>query len=253
MKHQGIILVVVIVATSILFTGCNPHEIPIMETATGQPSFEPSPNLTLHTAADSTAALIPKLTPVPTPVSAVPERGEIFVCVSDYIPSIVVELKYATTGNITSEVIYNFTDAYLRYGTVKKLEAVQNELIKLGYCLKIWDAFRPVSAQFDLWKIMPSSAYVANPNTGYSSHSRGNTVDVTLVTIDGAEIAMPTGFDDFSTKADRDYSDVSKAVAENAMLLEVVMEHNGFNSYYGEWWHFSDNNSYSVDTEFSPK
>lgn len=68
--------------------------------------------------------------------------------VRDYIPSVYVDLKYASKDNFTGTAIYDFTDAYLRYGTVKKLAEVQQELLEQGYSLKIWDAYRLVSAQF---------------------------------------------------------------------------------------------------------
>ena len=87
---------------------------------------------------------------------------------------------------------------------------------------------------------------MADPNRGYSSHSRGNTVDVTLLTASGEEVEMPTGFDDFSALADRDYSDVSEPAAANARLLETVMTDAGFQPYFGEWWHFSDTDAYEV-------
>ena len=122
----------------------------------------------------------------------------------------------------------------------------------MGYGLKIWDAYRPVSAQFDLWDACPDSTYVANPNKGFSNHSRGNAVDVTLVDKEGREVEMPTGFDDFSELADRDYSDCPAAAAENALLLEGVMERHGFRGYRGEWWHFSDIDSYEVETVLEP-
>lgn len=168
------------------------------------------------------------------------------VRVLDYIPSIYVELKYATEDNFTGKVVYDFADAQLRYGTVKKLAEVQTELLAQGYSLKIWDAYRPVDAQFKLWEICPDPVYVANPNTGYSSHSRGNTVDVTLVLTDGTEIKMPTGFDDFSTLADRNYSDIPADATENVLILESMMKDCGFNCYSGEWWHYSDSITYSV-------
>lgn len=173
-------------------------------------------------------------------------KDDDLVRVRDFIPSVYVELKYASEDNFTGRVIYDFDDAYLRYGTVKKLIQVQNELIELGYFLKIWDAYRPVRAQFVLWDICPDPAYVADPNKGYSNHSRGNTVDVTLVKSDGTEVIMPTGFDDFTAKADRDYSDVSEEAANNALLLENIMSAHGFNCYFGEWWHFSDSTHYAV-------
>ena len=175
-----------------------------------------------------------------------------FVKIRDYIPDIIVELRYATADNFTGQVIYEFEEAWLRYGTVKKLMAVQEALRPKGVRLKIWDAFRPTAAQFTLWDVCPNPTYVANPNGGYSSHSRGNTVDLTLVYEDGTECVMPTVFDDFSTFADRDYSDCSEESAANARLLEDAMQTAGFSPYYGEWWHFSDTQLYAAEEVFCP-
>lgn len=187
-------------------------------------------------------------TPSPTPSSAAmlePEDDDL-VLLQEYLPSVFVDLKYATEDNFTGTVIYDFSDASLRYGTVKKLAAVQETLLQQGYSLKIWDAYRPVSAQFRLWEICPDPVYVANPNTGYSKHSKGNTVDVTMVRTDGTEVPMPSGFDDFSALADRDYSDVSEEALRNVVRLEQAMEQNGFDGYSGEWWHYSDSTDYPV-------
>ncbi len=175
-----------------------------------------------------------------------------FVRVQDYLPDVAVDLKYAAQDNFTGQVIYSFTDAYLRYGTVKKLEAVYDELSADGYSLKIWDAFRPTWAQFKLWDVCPDPAYVSNPTKGFSSHSRGNTVDLTLIAADGTDVEMPTGFDDFTARADRDYSDVTETAAANARYLEDVMQRNGFKPYSQEWWHYSDTDSYEVEQTFSP-
>ena len=101
-----------------------------------------------------------------------PESDDVFVRVLDYIPTASQELMYATERNFTGQVIYDFEDAYLRWGTVKKLQLVCKDLEELGLYLKIWDGFRPVSAQFALWEVCPDPTYVANPNQGYSSHSR---------------------------------------------------------------------------------
>lgn len=180
-----------------------------------------------------------------------PEDDE-FVPVSDYIPDMTVELKYASEDNFTGRVIYPFRDAYLRYGTVKKLMVVQDLLRSKGLGLKLWDGFRPVSAQHILWQVCPDPRYVADPQNGFSSHSRGNTVDVTLVDSQGQELTMPTGFDDFSPLADRDYSDCTDEAAENALLLQTAMEEAGFSGYSGEWWHFSDTVSYPVEEDFQP-
>ena len=188
----------------------------------------------------------------PVPVTEPDLAEDAFVRVTKYIPEIRQELRYATENNFTGQKIYDFPDAYLRWGTVKKLRAVSDELAELGLGLKIWDGFRPVSAQFRLWQVCPDPTYVANPEKGFSSHSRGNTVDLTLVDREGNELEMPTGFDDFTAKADRDYSDCSETAAENARLLESVMEKYGFSGYFGEWWHYTDTQDYPVEEVFEP-
>ncbi len=187
-------------------------------------------------------------TTVPTePATQPPEPADdALVYIRDYIPDLFVDLKYATTDNFTGKVIYDFTEPQLRYGTVKKLMQVQQQLQALGYSLLIWDAYRPVSAQFALWEACPDPNYVANPNVGYSKHNRGNAVDVTIVLADGTPVNMPTGFDDFSAAADRDYSDASAEARANAMLLEQIMTDCGLVGYYYEWWHYADSVSYDV-------
>ncbi len=228
---------------------------PAAATGTAAPSPSPTAAAPAPTAPPTPVSTpTPAPTPAPTPVPTPEPSDTDFVRILDFIPGIAVDLKYATADNFTGQCIYDFQEAYLRYGTVKKLAAAAQALSELGYGLKIWDAFRPVHAQFTLWAVCPDPTYVANPNTGYSSHSRGNTVDLTLVFLDtGEEVEMPTGFDDFSLLADRDYSDVESAAAlEHVQLLEQTMIRCGFVGYSGEWWHFSDSDAYDVETEFSP-
>ena len=176
--------------------------------------------------------------------AAEPEDDDL-VRVRDYIPDILVELKYATDDNFTGQVIYDFKDAYLRYGTVKRLQIVQDAMKEQGLTLKIWDAFRPLWAQQALWDAYPDRIYVSNPaEKGYTSNNFGNTLDVTVVREDGSEIPMPTGFDDFSLKADRDYEDCAEEEAENAWMLDQAMSDAGFEGYWGEWWHYQDIDEY---------
>ncbi len=180
-----------------------------------------------------------------------PEDDE-YVLVNKYIPDIYVELMYATDNNFTGVRIYDFTDAYLRYGTVKKLANVQKELKEQGYSLKIWDAYRPFEAQQKLWEVYPDPNYVANPANGMKKHNIGGTVDITMVAADGSVISMPTEFDDFSLKADRDYSDIEDEEAvKNVMILQNAMENNGFTGYQGEWWDYSDTVEYEA-VDFEP-
>ena len=191
-------------------------------------------------------------TPLPQIITQPEPDDDDFVLVTNYIPDIVIDLRYATDCNFTNQQIYGFTDVWLRYGTVKKLMSVQQELKPYGYGLKIWDGFRPLSAQFQLWEICPDPTYVSDPTKGSNSHSRGNTVDITLVDADGTELIMPTGFDDFSALADRDYSDCSREAADNSLFLESLMIQHGFKPYSGEWWHFTDSQTYPVDEAFAP-
>lgn len=194
---------------------------------------------------------VPPETACPTtePETVPKPADEDFVLVSDYIPNIVIDLKYASTDNFTGQVIYESDEAYLRYGTVKKLILVQEELEKQGLSLKLWDGYRPLAAQWKLWDICPNANYVSDPNKGFSSHSRGNTVDVTLVDEGGVELEMPTGFDDFTKRADRDYSDCTTEQKRNARMLEELMIQYGFKPYAKEWWHYSDTVKYDVAHE----
>lgn len=173
-----------------------------------------------------------------------------FVLIRDYIPDIIIDLRYSTPNNFTGQRIYDFSEAYLRYSTVKKLIPVCDELRDDGFILKVWDAFRPYSAQCALWSICPDPAYVSNPETGSLSHCRGGAVDVTIVRRDGSEVPMPTDFDDFTEFADRDYSDIDDSAAQNARLLESYMSKNGFSCYFAEWWHYADTTTYQIDKSF---
>lgn len=208
--------------------------------------------------ADAPAETVPPVTaeptasptPVPTVVveTPIPEPEDTaLVRVRDYIPDIWVDLRYAGEDNFTGAAIYDFSDAYLRYGTVRKLAAVQEELRGEGLSLLSWDAYRPQYAQRLLWERCPDPNFVANPDTGGSKHSSGGTVDITLCTSDGAPVEMPSGFDEFSALADRDYSDVSVEAAANAEKLERLMDEAGFDGYSAEWWHYTDRTGYEIE------
>jgi len=175
----------------------------------------------------------------------VPEDGQL-VLIREYIPDAVIDLRYATADNFTGKVIYRSSEAYLCYGTVKKLMAVQEALRKLGLKLVIWDAYRPMAAQFRLWEICPNPDFVADPRKTITAHARGNTVDISLVHTDGSPVEMPSGFDDFSSRASRDYTDTTKEAAENSRFLEKIMAENGFEGLHSEWWHYYDKEEYQL-------
>ena len=228
-----------------LLSGCRQEEHTPIRTDPPVPATEalrPEP----------TEAPTQPLTETPTEASTEPQ-DDALVPVGDYIPEIREELAYATQNNFTGQIIYDFTESHLRYGTVKKLKPVCDELAEQGLVLVIWDAFRPVSAQQKLWDICPDPVYVSHPVTGNRSHCRGNAVDVTLADSESGQLLeMPTGFDDFSALADRDYSDCPDEAAKNAALLEEIMVRHGFRPYRAEWWHFADEQDYPVDETFDP-
>ncbi|MEY8585170.1 M15 family metallopeptidase [Ligilactobacillus animalis] len=153
-------------------------------------------------------------------------------------PEILVDLKYATPDNFTGQVIYDFTTAIARTGTAHKL-AKASELVKAqGYRLKVWDAYRPVSAQKRLFEVYPDPNFVAEPDPNFS-HQKGVTFDLTLTDLEGNDMPMQTAFDDFSTAAFRN----AKRTAEQEKyytILNDAMTQAGFVGYENEWWDYRD-------------
>lgn len=176
-----------------------------------------------------------------------------YVRIDEYIPSLIIEPVYYTDKNFTGQKLYDIPDVYLRKGTADKLKAVAEEVSAKGYQLKIWDAYRPPKAQLKMWRAFPNPNYVANPYRKPSDHSKGCAVDLTLTDSSGKELEMPSPFDEFSPRADRDYRDLNPVKGANATYLENVMKRHGFTAIRTEWWHFSDSEKeiYSV-TEVVP-
>ena len=158
-----------------------------------------------------------------------------------------IELRYASTNNFTGKQIYPYSaKALLHKNTADKLMAANEELYKLGYKIKIWDAYRPHKYQYTLREAAeeqnPATAsFVADPNTG-SHHNRGASVDITLTDLEGHEVNMPTGFDHFGPEASIYYEGCTKEQKENRELLGKVMEKHGFRRISSEWCHFDDVN-----------
>lgn len=164
------------------------------------------------------------------------------------IPSLVLDLKYATTDNSTGGKKHSQIKCFARREVAQRLALVQKKLAKRGLGLKVWDAYRPFSAQKDLWETAPNKRFVADPSKG-SNYNRGAAVDVTLVKLDtGEELEMPTKFDSFSPKAGAARKRGASAEAlENKLALQQVMQEHGFNVFASEWWHFN----YEKSAEFA--
>lgn len=150
---------------------------------------------------------------------------------------IALDIRYATTNNFLKRKLYPTARCVLRGAAARRLSQVQQDLEKKGLGLKVYDCYRPLSVQKLMWQVKPDSRYVANPANG-SRHNRGAAVDLTLVDRNGKELEMPTGFDDFTVKAHRNYTGASAQAKKNRKLLEDAMKKYGFIPLPTEWWHF---------------
>jgi D-Ala-D-Ala dipeptidase vanX. Metallo peptidase. MEROPS family M15D len=193
-----------------------------------------------------------------------------FVVLSDYVPSIIQEIRYFTTYNFIGDRINGYEEplALMTTEAARALNSAANEFIVLGYRLKIFDAYRPATAvkHFVLWGIedqdvrmkpyfypdlekqeLFSKGYVASK----SSHSRGSTVDLTLFDMEkGKEVDMGSPFDFFGEISHPDYKGITEEQFNNRMRLQKVMLRNGFKPYGSEWWHFTLDNEPYPDTYF---
>lgn len=160
-----------------------------------------------------------------------------FVRLKDLSPDFVYELKYATPDNFLKQAVYDCGECYLRKSTAEALVKANEAFKQLGYCIKLFDCYRPLSVQKKMWKILPGTHYVANPAKG-SKHNRGAAVDLTLVDAQGKELNMGTPFDFFGKEAHHTYTQHSKEVLENRKLLKETLDKYNFKSIYSEWWHY---------------
>ncbi len=175
--------------------------------------------------------------PEPTSSTVTAIHDTMLVDITTVIPDIVLDIRYATANNFTGQVLYPRAAAYLRKKVADKLAEVQTELKKQGLGLKIYDGYRSHSIQKKLWEIVPDERYVADPAKG-SRHNRGAAVDLTIIDSTGQEIMMPTGYDDFTEKAHRDYMELPQEAIKNRAFLEELMAKHGFSGLPTEWWHF---------------
>jgi D-Ala-D-Ala dipeptidase len=160
-----------------------------------------------------------------------------FVRLKDLSPDFVYELKYATPDNFLKQAVYDCGECYLRKSTAEALVKANEAFKHLGYRIKLFDCYRPLSVQKKMWKILPGTHYVANPAKG-SKHNRGAAVDLTLVDAQGKELNMGTPFDFFGKEAHHTYTEHSKEVLENRKLLKETLDKFNFKSIYSEWWHY---------------
>lgn len=149
-----------------------------------------------------------------------------------------LDLRYASTNNVTGKKIYNQAICYLHFDAAKCLEKAVNLAKIQGYRLKIFDGFRPLKAQQFLFDAFPEGEFVSNPKTGAVPHCRGVAVDLTLTDEKGNELDMGTEFDDFTEKSYHANNEISAQAQKNRFILMGIMLSSGFDFYKNEWWHY---------------
>jgi zinc D-Ala-D-Ala dipeptidase len=153
-------------------------------------------------------------------------------------PTIRQDIRYATANNFMHQKLYPVARCLLHEKVAQQLKSVQIELEKDHLGLKVFDCYRPLSIQKEMWKILPDNRYVANPAQG-SRHNRASAIDLTLVDLTtGKALEMPSEFDDFSDRSHINYGGASSAAKSNRQVLRVTMEKHGFKGIPTEWWHY---------------
>ncbi|HTM98762.1 MAG TPA: M15 family metallopeptidase [Pedobacter sp.] len=157
------------------------------------------------------------------------------------IPSIVLDIRYATKNNFMKQVMYKQARAFARKPVVQQLKVIQAELQKKGYGLKIFDAYRPYAITVAFYEKASDKNFVANPAKG-SKHNRGCAVDLTIIDLKtGKDVPMPTPYDSFAPEAAPHFNDLPPAIIKNRDFLISTMQAHGFKVIYNEWWHFDFN------------
>ena len=194
-----------------------------------------------------------------------------FVLLTDAVPDVILEIRYYSTYNFVGDRIDGYEEpvALLTKEAAAALKAASDDFIAKGYRLKIYDAYRPqmavshfvrwaedtadtrMKAYFypDLTKdVLFPQGYIA----AHSGHSRGSTVDLTLVDMQtGKELDMGGVFDFFGEISHPDYREISEAQYANRMLLREGMLAHGFKPLPEEWWHFTLENEPYPETYFT--
>jgi zinc D-Ala-D-Ala dipeptidase len=198
-------------------------------------------------------------TSVSLPAGAESGRHPGFVDAAAVVDGLVVDVRYAGTNNFVGAAIdgYEAPRCLLTTQAANALAAVQRDLAARGLGLKVYDCYRPMRAvaHFRRWArdladvkrkrefypdVDKRSLFALGYLSTRSSHARGSTVDLTLVTRrDGAEVDMGSPFDFFGTRSHRHAAGMTLGQIGNRRLLADAMGRRGFRASSKEWWHFT--------------
>ena len=195
-----------------------------------------------------------------------------FVYLDEVILSIKQDIRYFGVNNFLGRPVngYHANRAILTKSAASALKAVQEELSKFGLGILVFDAYRPQQAvdDFVAWskdnKDMKSKSanYPQVPKNTlisegfiaeYSGHSRGSTIDLTIVSENTPfkQLDMGTPFDFFGPESWPNYAGITSQQRANRLLLQNIMIKHDFKPYPQEWWHFTLKNEPFPETYFN--
>lgn len=198
-------------------------------------------------------------------------EAEGFVLVTDVIPDAILEIRYYTDYNFVGEQIDGYEEpvALLTKEAAQALKAANDDLEEQGYCIKIYDAYRPQCAVDDFvdWandtsdtkmqeyfypEVNKANLFSEGYIAYHSGHSRGSTVDLTIVDkATGEDVDMGGTFDYFGQVSHPDYTGITDEQYANRMILRDAMTSHGFKAITTEWWHFTLQNEPYPNTYFN--
>ena len=195
-----------------------------------------------------------------------------FIYVDEVIPSIKQDIRYFGVNNFVGRPIngYHANRAILTKSAASALKTAQEELSKFGLGLLVFDAYRPQQAvdDFVAWskddkdtKSKSANYPQVSKNTlisegfiaEYSGHSRGSTIDLTIVSENAPfkQLDMGTPFDFFGPESWPNYAGITSQQRANRLLLQNIMIKHDFKPYPQEWWHFTLKNEPFPETYFN--
>lgn len=156
-----------------------------------------------------------------------------------FMPTADFELLFASSNNITGTAMYPAIPL-MEESTAAALAEAQTIFREDGYSIKVYDAYRPKSAQYQLYDIVQDSRFIADPYQSQSWHQLGRAIDMSLIDMaTGEELEMPTPMHTFDVSAARYYSDSwTEEARKNSDYMTEVMTSVGFKTITTEWWHF---------------
>lgn len=187
------------------------------------------------------------------------ELPEGFVYAKSVIPDLDVELRYFSQNNFVGDTIdgYKANRLIVTKGTAEKLKLVQDELQSQNLCLKVYDGYRPQRAvnHFIRWarvlddtlqksefypRVEKKNLFKAGYIASRSGHSRGSTVDLTIIDGQtGEALDMGSPYDFFGKESWIEHDGLTEEQKQNRQLLQKVMLKHNFRNYPKEWWHFT--------------